>query len=441
MKRKFPLHWQILIGLIIGVVYGGVVSFIDADETTLKSIQTFTSNWISPFGQIFINSLKLIAVPLVLFSLVSGIASLKNTAQLGEMGGRAIGYYLISTVIAVSVGLITVNVVAPWEALSGDAAEHILENYGADVESKISAAENVKEEGPLKFLVDLIPQNIVQAASLNTNMLQVIVFAVLFGVALISIPDKNTQVVKSFFDGVNSIVLKMVDIIMYLAPIGTFALISKVFIDNSENFGDLLLGIGEYGLTVITALIILILIYMLVIWGVVKRNPFQYIKSISPAQLLAFSTSSSAATLPVTMDCVTENVGVDRKVSSFVLPLGATINMDGTSCYQAVAAVFIANVMGFDLNLGDQLSIVLTATLASIGSAAVPGAGMVMLAIVLGHLGVPMEGIGLILGIDRILDMCRTVVNVTGDATISTIIGRQLGQLNTIKNVKFDHKL
>lgn len=257
-------------------------------------------------------------------------------------------------------------------------------------------------------------------------MLQVIVFAILFGVALLAIPKEKTSTVKHFFEGVNDVILKMVDIIMYLAPIGTFALISNVFVQNSTHFSELLAAIGRYSLTVIGALLLVITTSLIFVYVLGKKNPLKFLKSISPAQLLAFSTSSSAATLPITMDCVKNKVGINEEVSSFVLPLGATINMDGTSCYQAVAAVFIANVMQFDLTLVDQLSIVLTATLASIGSAAVPGAGMVMLAIVLGQLKVPMEGIALILGVDRILDMCRTVVNVTGDAMVATVVGSKV---------------
>tara|TARA_Y100000589_G_scaffold160076_1_gene152238 strand:- start:660 stop:1949 length:1290 start_codon:yes stop_codon:yes gene_type:complete len=420
MKRKFPLHWQILIGLICGLLYGGGVSLF-AEETT--KFQAFTSNWIHPWGEIFVNSLKLIAVPLVIFSLVNGIASLSDVAKLGKMGGKTIGMYLLTTVIAVTCGLIIVNLFKPWEAISFETAQEIIQSYSDKAGENISNAKSVKKDGPLQFLVDLVPENVFYAATKNKNMLQVILFAVLFGVALLSINSEKASPVKRFFEGTNEVILKIVDILMYLAPIGTFALIANVFVQNSNNFGELIVAIGEYSLTVITALLLVIIISILLAYIFGRKRPLKFLKAIAPAQLLAFSTSSSAATLPVTMDCMKNNVGVEKEVTTFVLPLGATINMDGTSCYQAVAAVFIANVYQFDLDLTDQLSIVLTATLASIGSAAVPGAGIVMLAIVLGQLGVPMVGIALIIGVDRLLDMCRTVVNVTGDAMVATVIG------------------
>tara|TARA_Y100000589_G_scaffold273299_2_gene266680 strand:- start:8132 stop:9421 length:1290 start_codon:yes stop_codon:yes gene_type:complete len=420
MKRKFPLHWQILIGLLCGLLYGGGVSLF-AEET--EQFQAFTSSWIHPWGEIFVNSLKLIAVPLVLFSLVNGIASLSDVAKLGKMGGKTIGIYLLTTVIAISCGLIIVNIFKPWEAISYEMGQEIIQSYSDKAGENISNAQSVKNDGPLKFLVDLVPENVFYAATKNKNMLQVIFFAVLFGVALLSINKEKASPVKRFFEGTNEVILKIVDYLMYLAPLGTFALISNVFVQNSNHFSELIAAIGEYSLAVITALLLVIIISVFLAFIFGRKRPGEFLKAIAPAQLLAFSTSSSAATLPVTMDCVKNKVGVDKEVTSFVLPLGATINMDGTSCYQAVAAVFIANVYQMDLGLMDQLSIVLTATLASIGSAAVPGAGMVMLAIVLGHLGVPMVGIALIIGVDRLLDMCRTVVNVTGDAMVATVIG------------------
>lgn len=434
MKKKLALHWQILIGLALGVGYGAFVSVYastSADPAQAASGWVeFTNNWIKPWGSIFLNCLKLIAVPLVLFSLVSGISNLKDVSKLGSMGGRAIGMYIATTVIAITIGLVGVNFFKPWQGIEPDAAERIINSFSSQASDKLVAAKEVSGSGPLQFLVDLIPQNVVKAATDNASMLQVIVFAILFGVGLVSIDKSKAKPVKDFFDGVNEVVLKMVDFIMYLAPIGAFSLIAYVFVSNSQDFAILLEVIGKYfGTVILSLLILVVVVYPLILRWFSKIKTLDFLRAISPAQLLAFSTRSSAATLPVTMDCVTENLGVDEEVTSFVLPLGATINMDGTSCYQAVAAVFIANVMGVDLTLMDQLSIVLTATLASIGSAAIPGAGIVMLAIVLGHLGVPMEGVALIIGVDPVLDMFRTVVNVTGDATIATIIAKQLGQL------------
>ena len=342
---------------------------------------------------------------------------------MGKIGGKTIGLYLLTTIIAVSCGLIVVNVFKPWEAISYEMGQEIIQTFSKKAGSNITNAQTVNNDSPLKFIVDLVPQNIFSAATNNSNMLQVIVFAVLFGVALLSIPCDKSLRVKMFFDGVNEVILKIVDFVMYLAPIGTFALIANVFVQNSTHFTELITAIGEYSLTVITALLLVITIsvFFASIFG--KKKPGDFLKSIAPAQLLAFSTSSSAATLPVTMECVKNKVGVDKEVTSFVLPFVATINMDGTSCYQAVAAVFIAQVFGIELDLYQQLTIVLTATLASIGAAAVPGAGMVMLVIVLSSVGIDPEGIALIFAVDRILDMSRTAVNVTGEATISCIVG------------------
>lgn len=424
MKRNFPLHWQILIGLTLGVLYGGAVSLF-ADE--LEPFKNFTSDWIQPFGKIFVNCLKLIAVPLVLFSLVTGITSLKDVSRLGKIGGKTIGMYLMTTVIAVTCGLLVVNIMKPWDVVPPEVAADIIDNFSGKAEKTLENANKVKDHGPLQFLVDLIPKNIIGAAADNGNMLQVIFFAVLFGVSLLSISSNKAEPVKKIFEGINEVILKMVDFIMYLAPIGTFALISNVFVQNAEHFQELIAAIGKYSLTVVIALALVISVSVFLAFILGKKLPKEFLKGIGPAQLLAFSTSSSAATLPVTMDCVKNNIGVDEETTSFVLPLGATINMDGTSCYQAVAAVFIANVLQHDLTMLDQLSIVLTATLASIGSAAVPGAGMVMLAIVLGQLDIDMEGIALIIGVDRLLDMCRTVVNVTGDAMVATVIGAKVG--------------
>ena len=267
-------------------------------------------------------------------------------------------------------------------------------------------------------------------------MLQIIFFAILFGIAIIVIPDGKTEYVRGFFDGVNEIILYMVDLIMRFAPYGVFALLASLVVDFGASI-DLFLALGYYSLTVSVGLLLMIfVVYPLLLKLFTKVNYFSFFKAISPAQMLAFSTSSSAATLPVTMDRCENNVGVSKEVSSFVLPLGATINMDGTSLYQAVAAVFIAQAFGYDLDLSAQLTIVLTATLASIGAAAVPGAGMVMLVIVLSSIGIDPEGIALIFAVDRILDMLRTVVNVTGDATVATIVASSDNQLNLSSSKK-----
>ena len=421
--KKLALHWKIIIGMVLGVLFGLLASkmaWID-----------FTDNWIKPWGTIFVNLLKLIAVPLVFASLIKGVASLSDISKLSRIGGKTIAIYLTSTVIAVSIGLLLVNTVKPGDGFDKDSVvktQQIEEGYS----KKISAAEGVKEEGPLQFLIDIVPTNIFDSASNNRNMLQVIFFAILFGIAMVMLPDEKTTYVKGFFDGINDIILQIVDLIMLSAPYGVFALLAGLVVDFGAS-AELFIALAKYSATVIVGLLLMIfLVYPIILRLFTKVKYLDFFKGISPAQMLAFSTSSSAATLPVTMERCEEHIGVSEEVSSFVLPLGATINMDGTSLYQAVAAVFIAQTFGIELDMVQQLTIVLTATLASIGAAAVPGAGMVMLVIVLGAIGVPTEGLALIFGVDRLLDMLRTVVNVTGDATVATVVASSEGQLREV---------
>ena len=418
--KKLALHWQILLGMLFGVLFA--ILFIQFSWG-----KQFIVDWIKPFGNIFINLLKLIAVPLILASLIKGVSDLKDISKLSQMGGRTIGLYILTTVFAVSIGLIVVNIVKPGSYISKETRTELVGSYANDANSKISAAENQKNAGPLKALEDIVPDNIVKAASDNGNMLQVIFFAIFFGIALILIPHEQAQPVKAFFDGFNEVILKMIDIIMLAAPYGVFALLASLIAESPSL--DLFKALGMYGLSVVVGLIIMIGIYALLVRLLAGKSPKFFFNGISPAQLLAFSTSSSAATLPVTMERVVDNLGVDDEVASFVLPIGATINMDGTSLYQAVAAVFIAQAFGMDLTLGAQLGIIATATLASIGSAAVPGAGMVMLVIVLAQAGIPEAGLALIFAIDRPLDMCRTTVNVTGDAAVSMVVAKSVNKL------------
>lgn len=418
--RKLALHWQILLGMLLGVVFAVLLIQLDWGKD-------FIVDWIKPFGNIFINLLKLIAVPLILASLIKGVSDLKDISKLSQMGGRTIGLYIITTVFAVSIGLVVVNIVKPGSYISEDTRTELVGSYSNDANSKILAAENQKNAGPLQALEDIVPSNIVKAASDNGNMLQVIFFAIFFGIALILIPQDQAQPVKAFFDGFNEVILKMIDIIMLAAPYGVFALLASLIAESPSL--DLFKALGMYGLSVVVGLMIMIGVYMLLVRVLAGKSPKFFFNGISPAQLLAFSTSSSAATLPVTMERVVDNLGVDDEVASFVLPIGATINMDGTSLYQAVAAVFIAQAFGMDLSLGAQLGIIATATLASIGSAAVPGAGMVMLVIVLAQAGIPEAGLALIFAIDRPLDMCRTTVNVTGDAAVSMVVAKSVDKL------------
>ena len=359
---KLELHWKIIIGLLLGLLYG-----IFAASQGLTS---FTSEWIAPFGKIFLNLLKLIAVPLVLSSLITGVASLSDTKKLSRIGGKTITIYVVTTAIAVTIGLISVNILQPGNTVPEDMKTKLQETYKSAASGRMEAAAEVKDRSVLQPLVDNI---------------------------------------------------------MLIAPIGVFALISDTITsvagDNLNNILELLSALGYYMLAVIIGLILqMVITYTTVLKLFSKMSLKTFYQGIAPAQLLAFSTSSSGATLPVTMERCEEELGVSEEVSSFVLPLGATINMDGTALYQAVAAVFIAQTIGMDLALGAQLTIVFTAVLASIGTAAVPGAGIIMLIIILEAVGVPSAGIALILGVDRILDMMRTVTNVTGDASVAVTV-------------------
>ena len=413
--KKLALHWQIILGMVLGVLFGLILLNFEGGKS-------FIINWIKPFGTIFINSLKLIAVPLILASLIKGVSDLKDLSKLSSMGGITISTYIFTTLMAVSIGLIAVNIVKPGEYITEETREQLVSAYSTNANQKIEAANNQKNLGPLQPLVDIVPSNFLSAASNNRNMLQVIFFAILFGIAMILIPKKKSKPIKKFFDSLNDVILKIIDLIMLSAPYGVFALLAAIIVEAPSM--DLFKALGLYSLTVLFGLFLLICIYIIIVKLFIGKSPSYFIKGISPAQLLAFSTSSSAATLPVTMDRVQDHLDVEEEVSSFVLPIGATINMDGTCLYQAVAAVFIAQAFGLDLSLAAQLGIVSTATLASIGSAAVPGAGMVMLIIVLYQAGIPEIGLALIFAIDRPLDMCRTVINVTGDATVSMFVNK-----------------
>ncbi|MDP5002163.1 MAG: dicarboxylate/amino acid:cation symporter [Flavobacterium sp.] len=418
--KKLALHWQILLGMVFGVLFAFLLIQFEWGKDVIV-------DWVKPFGTIFINLLKLIAVPLILASLIKGISDLKDISKLSKMGGRTIGMYVLTTILAVSIGLVIVNLIKPGSYISEQTRTELVANYTSDASTKIEAASKQKEVGPLQSLIDIVPDNIIKASGDNGNMLQVIFFAVIFGIAMILIPEENSKPVKDFFDSFNEVILKMIDLIMLFSPFGVFALLAAIVAESPSL--DLFKALGMYGLTVLIGLAIMILVYLLIVKVLTKKSSKFFFNGIAPAQLLAFSTSSSAATLPVTMERVVDNLGVDDEVASFVLPIGATINMDGTSLYQAVAAVFIAQAFGMDLTLGVQLGIIVTATLASIGSAAVPGAGMVMLVIVLAQAGIPEAGLALIFAIDRPLDMCRTTVNVTGDAAVSMVVAKSVNKL------------
>lgn len=469
--KKLALHWKILIGLALGIIYSFISSYLGWNE--------FTKDWIEPFGTIFIRLLKFIAVPLVLFSIIVGISSLPDLSKLGSMGLKTLVAYLITTVASVGIGLLVVNMFQPGNQMADDSriknrikyelwvkktegveildgknlltdpeyssylttAQQELSNEEArmtedeSMKKRFENAQKMESGSPLSFLVDMVPDNIFSALTDGKKMLQVIFFAIFFGLVLVMLPNATTDPVIAFVNGLNEVFLRMVEIIMNAAPFFVFALMAGVIAKMAETPAEvfeIFKGLASYSLVLSVGLAFMIFaFYPVIISLLIKEiNYPRFFRKISPAQFLAFSTSSSAATLPVTMECVRDNIGVSKNVTNFVLPIGATVNMDGTSMYQAVAVVFMAQMHMVDLTVAQQLTIVLTATLASIGSAAVPSAGLVMMIVVLQSVGLNPAWIAIIFPVDRILDMMRTVVNVTGDATVSTLIAKSEGELN-----------
>ncbi len=464
--RKIPLHVQIVIGLVLGIAWAILSAYLDFSE--------FTSDWIAPFGVIFIRLLKLIAVPLVLFSIIQGISGLTDIKKLGRIGAKTLLAYLATTVLAVTLGLLLVNTIKPgsqmdekqridnrveyekWVArtdgveildgqrfhVEGNAAPEFGGNTEAEIDEKIKQVEEQKDSSPLQFLVDIVPFNIFVSFSDNKLMLQVIFFAIFFGVTMVSLPQEKVKPLNNMINGLAEVFLQMVHIIMKAAPIFVFCLlagqINKMAGDNPAKVFEIFQTLAWYIVTVVLGLGVLIfVIYPSVVHTLIRGINFKkFVRGMAPAQFLAFSSSSSAATLPVTMDCVNQNLGVSKEVTSFVLPIGATVNMDGTSLYQAIAVVFLAQIHMVDLSIGQQLMIVLTATLASIGSAAVPSAGLIMLIIVLQSVGLNPAWIAIIFPVDRLLDMCRTVANVTGDATVASIIASTENEISQRTNTE-----
>jgi proton glutamate symport protein len=427
MWKKLPLYMKIIIGMILGVVFGLLAIFFKWD--------TFTIHWIKPWGTIFLNLLKLVAVPLIFFSLVKGVSSLSDVTRLSRIGLKTFLLFLISTLLAISVGLFLVNLIQPGSTFPEDRKAELQQQFSGDVLQKESLAQQVKGSGPLKVIVDMVPENIIHAAGDNSRILQVIFFAILFGISLALLPLSKVETIKSLFDGIYEVIMKIIEMIMRFAPFGVFALIATLIVEFAgdsiaESMG-LFKALGMYMLTVVIGMaVILFIIFPLFVrfFSPVKIKDF--FKGIGPAQLVAFSTSSSAATLPVSLEQVQSKFGVSEQIASFVLPIGVTINMAGTSLYQAISAVFIAQAFGIELSLSAQLTIVLTATLASIGTPGVPAAGIVMLVIVLTAIGLPAEGLALVLALDRPLDMLRTVANITGDCAVATVIAKSEGELD-----------
>jgi Na+/H+-dicarboxylate symporter len=433
--KKLALHWKIIIGMVLGILFGFIMNSISGGKV-------FVTDWVAPFGKIFINLLKLIAVPLILASLIKGISDLKDISKIKTMGLRTIIIYVGTTLVAIIIGLTIVNTIQPGVGMSEATIQKIKLKYenNAGVKDKLVKANAQQNSGPLQALVDIFPTNIIKSLG-EAKMLQIIFFALFVGISLLLIAEEKAKPLIQFFDSLNEVVMKMVDLIMLFAPYAVFALMANVIIAFDDT--EILLKLLQYAFCVIGGLILMIGFYLILVKVYTKKSPLWFLKKISPAQLLAFSTSSSAATLPVTMERVEEHLGVDKEVSGFVLPVGATVNMDGTSLYQGIAAVFIMQVIWPEgLTFTNQLLIIATALLASIGSAAVPSAGMVMLVIVLESIGFPAEllpiGLALIFAVDRPLDMCRTVVNVTGDATVSMLIAKSLGKLHDPKPKNWD---
>ena len=464
--KKLPIHVKIVIGLVLGIVWAFLSSFMGWNE--------FTIRWIDPFGMIFIRLLKFIAVPLVLFSIIGGVSGLRDVSKLGRLGWKTLLAYMTTTLLAVGIGLTLVNIVKPGTHIDDEQriknrlsyevwlqendigatqdglnflsdpkyAAYLSEAQAAeqvtspklDLEKKMKTVAVQKESSPLKFIVEMVPDNIFASLSGNGLMLQVIFFAIFFGITLVLIPEEASAPIINLVNGMNSIFLKMVDLVMKAAPFFVFCLLAGVvakMADSPQEVFEIFIGLGSYSLTLFSGLFLLtFVVYPLIVKSLVSKMSFKdFFKNISPAQFLAFSTSSSAATLPVTMECVEENVGVPKSISSFVLPIGATINMDGTSMFEGVAVVFLAQLHFIDLTIAQQLTIVFTAAAASIGSAAVPSAGLIMMIMVLQSVGLNPAWVAIIFPVDRILDMCRTVVNVTGDMVVSTLIAKSEGEL------------
>ncbi len=423
-RFRLALHWQILLGLVAGAVAGSLVNALAGAAGA-----ALVTAYVKPVGTLFIRLITMIAAPLVLASLVVGAASISDPRKLGRIGGKTLVLYLATTALAITIGLVLANLLRPGAGVPDDVSARLLEGYQEQAAARIERAEDLSV---VDQLLALVPTNPFEALATG-NMLQIVVFALIVGVALTLIPVAKAEPVIRFFDGFTDVLIKIVELVMRGAPYGVFALIAAV----TAEFGFGILGaLGWYALAVVLGLALhLFGVYgsMLGLLARGKMSPGRFFRAMASVQLLAFSSSSSAATLPLNMETVRDRLGVSDRVTSFVLPLGATVNMDGTALYQGVAAVFIAQVYGLSLSLADQAAIVLTATLASIGTAAVPGAGIVMLVIVLKAVGVPIEGIALIFGIDRLLDMCRTVVNVTGDATVAVVVAASEDELHTPK--------
>lgn len=457
LSRKFAIHNRILLGLILGVGW--------AFFSSTFGLKQFTLDWINPWGNIFMNLLKLIAVPLILFSIIKGVYDLSDISKFGKLGLKTIGIFLITTTTSVTIGILFGNIFSPGKSvdqelrvlnrikyeiwaeqnnkptidgnhikddpqyahLVANAQEIASKEAQSSMGDKIDAAQKKKESGPLSFIEDMVPKNIFYSLTVDKLILQIIFFAIFFGLTLLYLDKTQVKPAVNFIFAMNEVFLKMIDLVMSLAPYFVFCLmagkLTELAGDSISNMLIVFKSLGIYSLVVFGGLCMMMFFtYPTLLKVFTKRSVLKFFKAASPAQMLAFSTSSSAATLPITMECVNDRMGISKDTSSFVLPVGATINMDGTSLYQAVAVLFLAQFHMIDLTLTQQLTVILTAILASVGTAAVPSAGIIMLILVLESVGLNPAWIAIILPVDRILDMCRTAVNVTGDMTVCNII-------------------
>lgn len=411
LKNKLGLTSKILIGMATGIIFGLILRNSFPESAFVKDY--ITDGFLHVIGTIFISSLKMLVVPLVFVSLVCGTCSLSEPSKLGRLGGKTLAFYLITTSIALILAILSAVIVHPGSAsLATEGMEFVAKD-----------APNLAD-----VLINIVPTNPMQAMS-EGNMLQIIIFAVIFGFAIAHIGERGKRIALLFED-LNEVIMRVVTLIMQLAPYGVFALMGKLALTlGLETFGSVV----KYFFVVLVVLLLhAFIVYPTLLRLLTGLNPLIFIRKMRDVQLFAFSTASSNATLPITIEASEHRLGVDNKIASFTLPLGATINMDGTAIMQGVATVFIAQVFGFELSITDYATVVVTATLASIGTAGVPGVGLIMLAMVLNQVSLPVEGIALIIGVDRLLDMVRTAVNVTGDCVATVVIAKSEGEFNEV---------
>lgn len=426
MKLKYlPLYVKILIGMAIGLILGLIA--------TSTGLTSYVTDWIKPFGEIFMRLLKLIAIPLVLISLIKGIGGLKDISKFATMGVRTLVLYVCTTIVAIIIGIGLVLAIKPGEMVSKETSATMYKNYSQSVTSKMENLDDLEKQGPLQSIVDIFPSNAIQAMGDNSLMLQIILIAILVGASMLLVGEEKCAPFMNFINSLDAIVLKVIDLIMNYAPIGVASLMASLVADSAGDI-SLLGALGVYALTVILGLAIIMYgFYPLLVKLFTRINPKDFIRAVIPVQLVGFSTSSSAATLPTTMKVANNILKIPSSVTSFVLPIGVTINMDGTSCYQAISTIFIAQVMGVDLSFAQILIVIATTTLSSIGTPGIPGGSVVISMMVLSSIGIPPEGLALILGIDRPLDMIRTAVNVTGDVAVASIVSAKTIPTETVQ--------